>query len=302
MRGWEDVTRKSGWTYTDSVKVWSRIDSWWVSGGVKATLDRRTGDVPAPFTRHKGVGIEIEIQGGTEEVQQEGVWSVPVIPPKTEVEKWSRFYDRVGERLARELERGAQGDGVMAAWDMAAREELGEKRAGRRVADKANVPARYMPISVWGHSKQEGGRMWKALKKIQKEKGTGDRMPDLRKEGVKLQPEDVLKEAQEKWGALFTHPREGENWDEDVWNNRLERIREVVAQGGPRAETGELLTWEEFLAYIRALPEGKAGWGFLRYDMLKEAQEQHLRVWFDKVMIPLLKGGWTPGDAVKRQR
>ena len=61
-----------------------------------------------------------------------------------------------------------------------------------------------------------------------------------------------------------------------------------------------MLTWEEFLAYIRALPEGKAGWGFLRYDMLKEAQEQHLRVWFDKVMNPLLKGKWTPGEAVKK--
>ena len=67
MRGWEDVTCKSGWTYTDSVKVWSRIDSWWVSQGVKATMDSRTGEVPAPFTRHRGVGIEMELEGGNEE-------------------------------------------------------------------------------------------------------------------------------------------------------------------------------------------------------------------------------------------
>ena len=129
----------------------------------------------------------------------------------------------------------------MAAWDMAAREELGEKRAGRRMADKANVPARYMPISVWGHGKQEGGRMWKALKDIQKERGTGDRMPDLRKDGVKLQPAEVLKEAQEKWGALFRHPREGSDWDEDDWNDRLVRIREVVAQGGPKGGNGAVI-------------------------------------------------------------
>ena len=62
MRGWEDVTKDSGWTYTDSDRVWSRIDSWWVSKGVKAKYERRTGDILAPFTRHKGVGIEIDIQ------------------------------------------------------------------------------------------------------------------------------------------------------------------------------------------------------------------------------------------------
>ena len=113
----------------------------------------------------------------------------------------------------------------MAAWDMAAREELGEKGAGRRIGDRTKVPARYMPISVWGHSKQEGGRMWKALKEIQKEKGTGDRLPELKRDGVKLQPEEVLAEAQSKWGTLFKHPREGENWDEERWSTRLEKLR-----------------------------------------------------------------------------
>ena len=58
-------------------------------------------------------------------------------------------------------------------------------------------------------------------------------------------------------------------------------------------------TWEEFRAYISRLPEGKGGWGFLRYEMLKGAEEVRLREWYDLIIVPVVEGKWTPGRAVK---
>ena len=58
-------------------------------------------------------------------------------------------------------------------------------------------------------------------------------------------------------------------------------------------------SWEEFRAYVASLPEGKAGWGFLRYEMLKRAGEDQLRVWYERVILPVVEGRWDPGRAVK---
>ena len=105
----------------------------------------------------------------------------------------------------------------MAAWDMAAREVLGERRAQRRRGNKVSVPARFMPISVWGHGKQEGARIWKALKEVQNIRAGEGRQPDLRQGGRKLKPGQVIEKAEEKWNKLYGHPREGPGWDEHEW-------------------------------------------------------------------------------------
>ena len=67
----------------------------------------------------------MELGSQTEEEEDTGGWHLPKLERKDHP-AWARFYKRVEERTARELERGADGDGIMAAWNMAARECLGE--------------------------------------------------------------------------------------------------------------------------------------------------------------------------------
>ena len=109
-----------------------------------------------------------------------------------------------------------------------------------------------------------------------------------------------LEQAAQRWGALYKHPREGEDWRGQVdWERKLAEVRRVVEGGGRILGSIEPPTWEEFRAYVERLPEGKGGWGFLRYEMLKRAGEEELRDWYDHIVVPVVTGEWDPARAVK---
>jgi hypothetical protein len=283
MRGLRDATRESGGTYEDGKGTWSRIDSWWASEGLKVSYDPVPGSVGAGFTRHRGVGVVLEGKVGREEAQQPlpELRTLGAVPAEGDP-LWSVFYDRVDARMGRALQRGeVNGDEVLAAWNLSAREVFGEKKQTHRargiLGDK--VP-RFMPMATWGQARQDGNRMWKALRALRKERGMEEREPELTEGGRPLSAEKTLESIERRWQELYKHPRGGVGWDEDEWRGTLEKIRRIVAGG--RSLMGQVgpPTWVEFQAYVKSLPEGKAGWGVLRYEMLKRAGEGQLRTWY----------------------
>ena len=64
-------------------------------------------------------------------------------------------------------------------------------------------------------------------------------------------------------------------------------------------DRGGATDWETFKAYVEKLPEGKGGAGTLRYEMYKHAGEEELKAWYEKVVIPVIRGEWQPEKLLK---
>jgi hypothetical protein len=158
---------------------------------------------------------------------------------------------------------------------------------------------RYGRSAIWGTGRTDSKRWWAALRDIQEARKIPVTEPVLVQGGQRLSAEEVIREAEKRLGNLYKHPRGSAGWDEEAWQAQLERVERIVAAG--RRVTGgvEVPTWEDFRAFVAELPEGKAGWGFLRYEMLKSADEGALRQWYDRVIVPVVAGDWDPARAVK---
>jgi hypothetical protein len=124
--------------------------------------------------------------------------------------------------------------------------------------------------------------------------------PELEEKGRRLSKEETLRRAIERWGELYKHPKHRPEWcGQEEWDKRMEHVRKVVAKGPRLQGTVEPPSWEDFAAYVGSLPEGKSGWGFLRYEMLKRADAEDLRIWYEHVIVPLVQGEWSPGRLIK---
>ena len=187
------------------------------------------------------------------------------LPPK-EDPRWDVFYRRVDGRVARELEGGRGADAIVAAWNMAAREVFRECEGKKRGAQKGGRLPRNMPTTLWGSNRGEGGRWWAALRDIQRARKVVIEEPELYEGDRRLSRAEVIAEAEKKLQGQYRHPREVRaDWDEGVFQERLDWVRRVVGEGARMTGGVVVPTWEEFRAYVSELPEGKAGWGFLRY-------------------------------------
>eukprot|EP00660_Eupelagonema_oceanica_P001321 gene1321-5538_t len=276
----------------------ARIDSWWASERDIARWDPQVSRAEVTFSRHLGVGIVAQFGG--EQERTEGGPRVLRSLPAAEEDVWEEFRARVGERVRRDLEAGGGGDEVLAAWNLAAREVIGERSGGQAEGKVRKLPERFTPVSTWGLGVADGGRTWRALKEIQRLRGVEEELPQLKQGGKQLPMGKVLEEAEKKWGSLYRHPRgRGEGWDEGEWKSNLDRVRQLVGRGRTLGVDAAPPTWEEFKEYVSRLPGGRGGGGFLRYEMLKRADESQLRVWYDSIIVPVVRGTWDPARAVK---
>ncbi len=124
--------------------------------------------------------------------------------------------------------------------------------------------------------------------------------PKLEKEGKKLTRTETLKEAEERRGRLYRHPRSGGDWcGEEEWSARLEAVRKVVTKGKRIWTEVEPPDWETFSTYVRHLPEGKGGAGVMKYEMYKHAGDKELKAWYEKVIVPVVRGEWQPEEWLK---
>ena len=122
----------------------------------------------------------------------------------------------------------------------------------------------------------------------------------MEKDGKELTLKETLEEAENRWARLYAHPRGGSEWcGDEKWAERLEEVKKVVAKGKRIWTEVEPPDWETFKAYVEKLPEGKGGAGTLRYEMYKHAGEVELKAWYEKVVIPVIRGEWQPEKWLK---
>ncbi len=169
-------------------------------------------------------------------------------------------------------------------------------KAGHR-ASEGRVPNR-LPMAAWGPGRCGSKRMWCALKALRGKEEAGP--PKLEKEGRRLTLTETLEEAEKRWGHLYRHPRRGASWcGETEWDKRLEEVKRVVAKGRRIWTEVEPPDWDTFRTYVRQLPEGKGGAGMTRYEMYKYASEEELKIWYERVVLPVVRGEWEPGQWLK---
>ncbi len=97
----------------------------------KASWEPEVTSAKTGFTRHSGVGVVVQMDGKEEEGARAQERTIARLPEEGSP-VWINFYERVRERVQRGREGGElDGDEVIAAWHMAAREVFGERRQAR---------------------------------------------------------------------------------------------------------------------------------------------------------------------------
>jgi hypothetical protein len=272
---------------------WARLDSWWAMEGMRVEMVERVNHIPVEFSQHRGVAVKWTSDSVT--IPETTYRQLKKLPPK-EDPIWEKFRSRLEHLVQRALEEGGGAGEVAAAWDLAAK-EIFPTGAERHRKFQGRVPS-LLPMTAWGPGKCGSRRMWGALRALRGGEEVGP--PRLEKDGRELTPAETLEEAEKRWTRLYAHPRGGEEWcGEDEWKARLEEVKKVVARGKRIWTEVEPPDWETFRAYVRQLPEGKGGAGMLRYEMYKHAGEEELKVWYENVVVPVVRGDWQPDKWLK---
>ena len=107
---------------------------------------------------------------------------------------------------ARALEDWTGADGMLIAWELAVRDTFQMRPArGWSAGRKARAVPTLLRQIFWGPPSGAGARMWRVLKEL---KGLGNvGQPDLERDGVALEPGEVLKEAKKRWGEFYRRSR-----------------------------------------------------------------------------------------------